>query len=141
MVKMKQMPKADGSKATAAFLKNGYPEANKDTVITLNQEHHNFKSENWDDFITIIPSISKDKKLSVPSLSFIYSVRLKSSDNDGYTKQEVRLKKRRQTNKLILLQFTNIEEVLSDAIKRFTKHFNIEINSDLTFLLKNLEEN
>ena len=39
MVKMKQMPEADGSKATAAFLKNGYPEANKDTVITLNQEH------------------------------------------------------------------------------------------------------
>ena len=118
-----------------------YSYNNKSSMIySSNQEHHNFKSENWDDFITIIPNMGKEKKQNIPPLSFVYSVRLQHSDGGEYTKQEVRNKRKRQTNKLILLQFTNIEEVLSGAIKQFTKHFNIENNSDLAFLLEKFED-
>ena len=40
MVKMKQEPPADGSKATENYLKNGYQIAKKDSSIVLDETHH-----------------------------------------------------------------------------------------------------
>ena len=40
MVKMKQEPPADGSKATENYLRNGYQTAKKDSSIVLDETHH-----------------------------------------------------------------------------------------------------
>ena len=40
-----------------------YAHKQKQSVIySVNQDNHNFKSENWDDFITIIPKLNKNAK-------------------------------------------------------------------------------
>ena len=113
----------------------------RSAIYSVNQDNHNFKTENWDDFIAIIPNLNKNIKNNIPPFSFVFSVRLKNLEDEEYTKCEIRQKRMKQTNKLFLLQFTNIEDILSDAIRQFTSHFNVNVDVDADYFFSSIKNN
>ena len=122
---------------------------NQSMIYSINQEKHYFKPQNWDDFIVIIPQIvdytfttnNESGKIinKRPPLSFVFSLRIKDSATE---KSNIDYKKKfkKISNRLLLLQFTEIEKVISDLTKTFLEEFNVDINDFVDNLNKVKEE-
>lgn len=125
-----------------------YAYVNKQSMIySINQDKNYFKPSNWDDFIVIIPQIvdyafiteKEDEKITTvrPPLSFVFSLRIKDSTaktSEDKSKTNYKYRYKKVSNRLLLLQFTEIEKVISDATKTFIDKFNVDMNN----FIKNL---
>ncbi len=126
-------------KYTDSLIEYAY-ENKRSMIYSINQDKHYFKPSNWDDFIVIIPEIvdysfknesNKGKKTTVrPPLSFVFSLRIKNSETKGNSKKNkssYKFKYKKISNRLLLLQFTEIEKIISDLTTSFIEEFNIDI--------------
>lgn len=118
---------------------------NNSMIYSINPNKNYFKPDNWDDFMVIIPEINdisynneNRKKVTRPPLCFIFSLRIKSNgnENDIINYNE---KLRRVSNKLFLLQFTQIEDVLTSALQNYLGKFHIDLNKFIEYDFKRNE--
>lgn len=108
-------------------------ENGKSLVYSINAEKNAFKPDNWDDFIVMVPNIESyeyidadGKNCRRPSVSFVFSVRLKDQKEDiGEELYNDRLKK--QAHRLFLLQFSEVEKIISTVIAGFLQQMPINI--------------
>ena len=115
-----------------------YSYNNKHSMIySINPDKNYFKPDNWDDFMVIIPETSEisyfndnRKRITRAPLCFIFSLRIK---NDSKDKVEYNKKLKRVSNKLYLLQFTEIENVLTSAIQNFLAIFPVDLNKFIKY--------
>ncbi len=89
-------------------------------VYSINTEKHYFKPDNWDDFIVIVPEVEnytfRDQQgrfASRPAISFVFSVRLKSTNDQSEDKLI------KQAHRLYLLQFSEVEQIISSFLLDF----------------------
>lgn len=113
---------------------------NHSMIYSINPSKNYFKPDNWDDFMVIIPEINdisynneNRKKVTRPPLCFIFSLRIKNNEKD---KVDYNKKLKRVANKLFLLQFTQIEDVLTSAIQNYLGKFPIDLNKFVEYDFK-----
>lgn len=114
---------------------------NKHSMIySINPDKNYFRPDNWDDFMVIIPETNdisyyneKRERVIRAPLCFIFSLRIKNN-NDNKAVYNQKLK--RVSNKLYLLQFTEIEDVLTTAIQSFLESFPIDLDKFIKYDFK-----
>ncbi len=111
-------------------------------VYSINAQNHNFTPDNWDDFIVIVPDIDnypcRDKKgrfATRPSIAFVFSVRLKNQNNEFI--DEYKEKHKKQAQRLYLLQFSEVENIISSVIMDFFEQIPINIQKFINKYSKN----
>lgn len=107
----------------------------KSLVYSINREDHNFVPENWDDFIVIVPGIDSIKErdtagkfVSFPPLSFVFSVRVRDVAVDKEPNKKRELLKE-LSYKLLLLQFSEVENIISTVIEKFFEEIPLEVKT------------
>ena len=99
-------------------------------IYSINKESNYFSIENWDDFFVVTPAACcyqpSGQSSKIPLFSFVFSVRLKQEFekvDDGESRINRRKKLVSQTQKLFLLQFSHVEDIITDVINSFYKSF------------------
>lgn len=106
---------------------------NQSLVYSLNMDKHNFEPDNWDDFIVMVPPLENysirntlGQFDSRPAIVFVFSVRLINSEKCE-TDETYQEKLKKQAHRLFLLQFSEVEKIISSVILEFIEKMPIKI--------------
>lgn len=117
----------------------------KSLVYSINQGDHYFVPENWDDFIVIVPNIDNIKErlktgrfAAFPPLSFVFSVRIKDPSVDEKADERKELLKE-LSYKLLLLQFSEVEDIISSVIENFLEELSLNVKDFVEYCKNRFE--